>query len=132
MLKNKIKLAVYMLSGTMMMQHARILCFAGGEAESEANELFDISFLEKQPEDGGIFAEIIQFCKELGASTYALIAVVGMVLCVISLSCAGFKFFRGGRHKDEAMDMLGGIAIGGALIFGAVSIVSCYIAIIRH
>lgn len=138
MLHKNLKKFVAMVSGTFMMAHARLICLAssgiteelGGEGTAEGNP-FDLEFLENPPADGGIFAEPIAFVKELSASLYGLIAIISAVICVLCLIVAGFKFMRGGRHKDEAMDQLMGILIGGGLIFGAVSLVSCFITIVR-
>lgn len=137
MLKNKLKGFVTSVSVMFMMAHSQLVCLASGGVEEEVGTTnstgnpFDLGFLEEAPADGGIFAEPIRFVKEISASLYGLIAIVSAVICVLCLIAAGFKFMRGGRHKDEAMDQLMGILIGGGMIFGAVSLVSCFVTIVR-
>lgn len=81
----------------------------------------DTSFLKKGGD--GTFDELTENVKGAGTSFYQLILTIGVIGLILSILVAGMGFLRQNANKrEESKTGLIYIALGGIVIFGAMTI----------
>lgn len=105
-----------------------IVSYAADEDERE--EVADIDWITKDPENDGAIGNLNDKIKDGGRSINMLMVTVGSIVAVVGVMIIGFKFILGnsmqkGNAKVDALWAVAGIMI----IFGAVSIVSAFAGI---
>ena len=96
-----------------------------GRLLASANEW---DFMKQEPGEGGVFSSLIAKLKEIGASGYELMMVLGVIGLIISIIFTALSLLAtsNAQKKEEKKSHALTICIAGIVIFSAFSIVGFF------
>ena len=117
-----LKRVMVLLMAALLTMSVPMVAFAG-EEEGATGGVAD--FLGEGDADGGIFSSLIEKVKGVGQDAYQLILVVGIVCLVISLAALGITtaLTKKSQTQQDNKGWAVNIAIGGCVLFGAITLV---------
>lgn len=121
-----LKRVMVLLTTALLTLSVPMVAFADeGEKGAESATGGVADFLEQGDSNGGIFSPLIEKVKGVGQDAYQLILVVGIVMLVISLAALGITtaLTKKSQTQTDNKSWAVNIAIGGCVLFGAITLV---------